>query len=136
MVESMIYFIMRCVWSPPKNWNCGWVIIRSLNIPLAYFDYNNETHRITSNIGLNLIWLCSASNKRNTCDKPSKTSTSTRCSKLKAFLAYVGASSPVFNDNMSHSSIIWFVEANILIHLVHTFFKFLFLFVSINFISF
>jgi hypothetical protein len=56
-------------------------------MPLAYFDYNNETHRKTSNIWLNFIWLCSASNKGNTHDKPSKTSTSTRCSKLEASLA-------------------------------------------------
>ncbi len=145
VVGSIIDSIMMPLWltfiQELKLWNIGlenhgWVRIHNINIALAFFYCSNEiTHKDVLHLS-NLIRLSTTSNNENTHDKPSKTSTSTKCFKLKTILTFIGVSNLVFNINVWYSSITCFVGTSILIHPVHTFFKILFSFVPINSTSF
>lgn len=71
----------------------------------------------------------------STHDKPCKTFTCTKCSKLEITLTFIGASNLIFNNNAQYSSITHFVRVSILIYLMFAFLNFVFFYsiTSINF---
>ncbi len=95
---------------------------------MAYFDYNNEIPHKYILHSIKLDNVMQYFKNGSTQDKPSKTFTCTKCSKLEITLTFIGASDPIFNNNAQYSSVAHFVRVNILIYLMFTFLNFILFF--------